>query len=270
MVYNSGFFKMKKCLFVLTALLMIAFSSCQKPAGNPVSKDFSIEGTYTELEVSHAFNVTVSDAASQITVTVGENVMPYVVVEKVDNTLKIYCKPMNITVGEMKVVLPYNADLTSVDLSGASEFRSEYGLGGQKVEVELSGASGFYSDIVADEIDLGASGASNIKGNVTATELDLELSGASDATLMGEVDKLDMELSGNSSIKKTVVNGAYGLVCGDCSGLMSGASEAYIHCDGRICVDLSGASTLHYTGDGSSSGCSNTTGGSTISGPEHP
>lgn len=261
---------MKKYLFILSALVLFAFSSCEKFAGDPVSKDFSIEGTYTELEVSSAFDVTVSDAVSQITVTVGENVMPNVVVEKVDNTLKIYCKPLSIPVGEMTVVLPYNADLTSVNLSGASEFHSEYGLEGQKVEVELSGAADFYCDVVADEIDMEASGASSINGNVTATDLDLELSGASNATLMGQVNKLDIELSGASDIKKTVEGGRYGLVCDQCEGSMSGSCNAYIHCDGRICVDLSGASTLHYTGDGISSGCSTTSGGSTISGPEHP
>ena len=151
-----------------------------------------------------------------------------------------------------------------------AEFRSQYGLEGEKVEVELSGASDFYCDIVADETDMNLSGASSIEGNVTASELDLELSGASDATLMGQVDKLDIGLSGASDIKKTVDGARYGLVCDQCEGTMSGSSNAYIHCDGRICVDLSGSSTLHYTGDGSSSGCSTTSGGSTISGPEHP
>ena len=264
-------FKMKKYLFFLSALVLFAFSSCQKYAGNPITKDFYIEGSYTELQVEDAFDVTVSDDATQITITAGENVMPNVVVEIVDNTLKIYLKGWHINRGaDMTVILPYNPDLTSVDLSGASEFHSEYGLEGQKVEVELSGAADFYCDVVADEIDMEASGASSINGNVTATDLDLELSGASNATLMGQVNKLDIELSGASDIKKTVEGGRYGLVCDQCEGSMSGSCNAYIHCDGRICVDLSGASTLHYTGDGISSGCSTTSGGSTISGPEHP
>ena len=300
---------MKKYLFVLSALVLFAFSSCQKFAGDPISKDFTVDGSYTALEVQDAFEVTVSDAATQVTVTAGEKVMPKVIVEIVGNTLKIRIKPMaTLYGGELKAVIPYNADLTSVDLSGASEFHSEYGLEGQKVEVELSGASEFYSDVDADEIKIDLSGASNfhgdavadkveahlsgssdffgdvladeidmellgsstIEGNVSADELDLDMSGASDATLVGHVTQLKIDLTGSSNIIKKVVGNRYALACDNCEGTMSGASVAYIHCDGRICVDLSGASDLHYSGDGISSGCSTTSGGSSIIGPEHP
>lgn len=300
---------MKKYLFVLSALVLFVFSSCQKFAGDPISKDFTVDGSYTALEVQDAFEVTVSDAATQVTVTAGEKVMPKVIVEIVGNTLKIRIKPMaTLYGGELKAVIPYNADLTSVDLSGASEFHSEYGLEGQKVEVELSGASEFYSDVDADEIKIDLSGASNfhgdavadkveahlsgssdffgdvladeidmellgsstIEGNVSADELDLDMSGASDATLVGHVTQLKINLTGSSKIIKKVVGNRYALACDNCEGTMSGASVAYIHCDGRICVDLSGASDLHYTGDGISSGCSTTSGGSSIIGPEHP
>ena len=281
---------MKKYLFILSALVLFAFSSCKKFAGDPITKEFTNDGTYTELEVHDAFEVTVSDAVDVITITAGEHVMPYVIVEQVENTLKIYIKPVaTFYGGDLKAVIPYNADLTSVDLSGASEFRSEYGLVGEKVEVEISGASdfycdieahkvdvelsgdsNFYGDILANEDDVDLSGSSDIEGMVDITEFDLGLEGASDAKLLGQVAKLKINLTGASNIVRQVVEGRYVLVCEQCEGTMSGSSNAYIHCDGRICVDLSGSSTLHYTGDGSSSGCSTTSGGSTISGPEHP
>jgi hypothetical protein len=198
---------MKKHLIILSTLVLFAFCSCSKFAGEPITKDFSISGAYNALEVEDAFDVTVSDLATQVTITAGEKVMPNVVVETVDSTLKIYLKGWHTNLGkDMTVILPYNAALTSVDLSGASEFHSEYGLEGQKVEVELSGASDFYCDIDADvvdidlsgasdfignvwadEIEMALSGSSNIKGNVSADDLDVELSSASDATLEGEV-----------------------------------------------------------------------------------
>ena len=251
MVYNSGQFKMKKCLFVLSALVLFAFSGCQKFAGDPITKDFNIPGSYTALEVQDAFDVIVSDAVDVVTITAGENVMPKVIVEVVDNTLKIYLKPIaNVYGGELKATIPYNANLTSVDLSGASEFRSEYGLEGQKVDVELSGASEFYCDIDADEIDMNLSGSSYIEGNVDASNLVLDMSGASDATLRGQVTTLDLGLSGASSIKKTITGSRYGLECDVCKGEISGASDAYIHCNLIIKVDLSGSSELHFTGEG--------------------
>ncbi len=283
MVYNSGQVIMKKCLFVLSALILFAFSGCQKFAGDPITKDFNVPGAYTELEVHNAFDVTVSDAVDVITITAGENVMPNVVVEVVENTLKIRLKPMaSVYGGELKAIIPYNANLTSVDLSGASEFRSEYGLEGQKVDVELSGASNFYCDIDADEVDISISGASNffgdiwadqidmdlsggsnINGNVAADDLDLELSGASNVKLLGQVGMLKVDLTGASNIVKQIVENRYGLVCDQCEGSITGASNAYIHCDGNIRVSLSGASDLHYTGDANTTG-STTSGASNI------
>jgi hypothetical protein len=274
---------MKKYLFILSALVLFAFSGCQKFAGDPITMDFSVPGAYTELEVQNAFDVTVSDAVDVITITAGENVMPKVIVEVVDNTLKIRLKPIaNVYGGEMKAIIPYNADLTSVDLSGASEFHSEYGLEGQNVDVELSGASNFYCDIDADEVDISISGASNffgdiwadqidmdlsggsnINGNVAANDLDLELSGASNAKLLGQVGMLKVDLTGASNIVKQIVENRYGLVCDQCEGSITGASNAYIHCDGNIRVSLSGASDLHYTGDANTTG-STTSGASNI------
>ena len=105
---------------------------------------------------------------------------------------------------------------------------------------------------------------------MSATDLDLDLSGASDATLRGRVGTLKIDLTGSSNIIRKVVGKYYALACDQLEGTMSGASEAYIHCDGRICVDLSGDSDLHYTGEGIFSGCSTTSGGSSIIGPEHP
>ena len=274
---------MKKHLIILSTLVLFAFSGCQKFAGDPITKDFSISSAYNALEVDDAFNVTVSDVATQVTITAGENIMPNVVVETIDSTLKIYLKGWHTNLGkDMTVILPYNVDLRSVDLSGASEFHSEYGLEGQKVEVELSGASDFYCDIDADDVDINLSGASdfignvwadeiemalsgssNIKGNVSADDLDVELSGASDATLEGEVGRLKINLSGASNIKKTVFGDRYGLACDHCEGNVAGASNVYIHCDGTIKVSLTGASDLHFTGN-AFTGDSTTSGGSDI------
>ena len=275
--------KMKKHLIILSTLVLFAFSGCQKFAGDPITKDFSISGAYNALEVEDAFNVTVSEEATQVTITAGENIMPNVVVETVDSTLKIYLKGWHTNLGkDMTVILPYNFDLRSVDLSGASEFHSEYGLEGNKVEVELSGASDFYCDIDADEVDIDLSGASDffgdiladeiemdltgsstIKGYVEALDLDLEMSGASEATFEGQVDMLKINLSGASDIKKTVDGNRYGFACNQCEGSISGASNVYIHCDGTIKVNLSGASDLYFTGN-AFTGDSTTSGGSNI------
>ena len=99
---------------------------------------------------------------------------------------------------------------------------------------------------------------------MTAIEFDIELSGGSDATLEGQVAELEINLSGASDIIEKVVENRYALICDHCTGSMSGASTAYIHCDGSIKVNLSGGSELHYTGNATTTG-SDCTGGSEVS-----
>lgn len=256
---------MKKYLIILSTLVLFVFTSCVKDAGKPVTKFFNVEGTYTQLEVQNAFDVIVSETATQIEVTLGENVVPYLLVEQKDGKLKIYLKKAVAFTGknEMKVVLPYNVDLESVNLSGASKFKSEFPLIGEKVEVILSGASDYYGDFLADKVDIELSGSSNFDGDIMAEEVNVVLSGASDAKLAGDVDVLKIDLSGSSNIVEQVVDHRYTLACERCQGEMSGSSEAYIHCDGTIKVDLSGGSELHFTGN-AFTGDSSVSGGSKI------
>lgn len=255
---------MRRLLFVLSTFVLFVFCSCAEKAGDPLTKDFEISGTYTKLDVSGEFDVTVSDSATQISVTTGENVMPKVVVEIVDQTLVVYLKPINVSGAyELQLTLPYNADLKSVNLSGASSFQSNHALTGQKVEVELSGSSSFFCDLDSNLIDVDLSGASIIEGNVSATELDLDLSGASEAVLTGSVITLKTDLSGACHIINKVIEDRFSLACSNCTGELSGASTAYIHSDGNISVDLSGGSDLYFTGHADTSG-STTSGASRI------
>ncbi len=268
MGYNRQRINMKKYFAILSAIIVLAFYGCTKPAGNPITRTFSLEGAYEKLEVSNAFDVFVSDTASQIYVTVGENIMPKVVVEKKGNTLKIYIKPrvnfVNFVNSQMTVILPYCADLKDVDLSGASTMHTPFALEGEDVEVSLSGASSYYGNVVAGKISLDLSGSSKFYGDIESDFLSLELSGASDVEMVGETNTLKIDLSGASNIIRQMVESRYALECDQCEGSMSGASSAYIHCNNSIRVELSGASELHYTGDATTEGCS-MSGGSTIS-----
>ena len=148
-----------------------------------------------------------------------------------------------------------------MELSGASDFYCD--IDADEVKIDLSGASGFFGDIVADEIDMDLSGSSDIKGYVSATDLNLDMTGASDATFEGRVATLKIDLSGASNLLRKIVGNQYALSCDRCEGVMSGNSDAFIHCDGIIKVDLSGASDLHFTGT-AFTGDSTVSGGSNI------
>lgn len=234
--------KIKTTFLALAMAILAIFCSCSQDDGDLITQEFNINGAYTELRVENAFDVTVSNTVDQVTVLAGKKIMPKIKVKLTGNTLKIYLDGWSISHGSMKVLLPANPELRKVVLSGASEF---------------------YGDMAANNVEIVLSGASDINGGVMATSLNLTLSGSSSATLDGQVGELTMNLSGSSELEQKEVNNHYSLVCNECEGSLSGSSDAYIHCDGNIRVDVSGSSRLHYTGNASTSG-SKTSGGSDI------
>ena len=208
---------MKNIVILLS--LSLLFFGCTKDWGTPVTKNYPINGAYTKLDVSNAFDVTVSDQVTDVVVTVGELAHDRVVVRVVDGELQIGFKPNTNYSGKAKAVIP------------ATVLR----------KLDLSGASSFTGDLRGDDVDIELSGASTYRGTVEATELDIDLSGASDAILSGACQtKMGIDLSGASTLK------AANLSAMSVFGEMSGASDADVTVCSDLNVELSGASTLTY------------------------
>ena len=231
--------KMKR-LVVFFALMVICFG-CAKEYGDPVTVNYAINGSYDGLDVSNAFQVTVSDQVTEAVVTVGEQAHDRVIVKVTDGTLHIGFKPNTRYNGTAKAVIPVNAGLKEIDLSGASSFVGD--LNGESVDIELSGASTY-------------------RGEVKATELEIDMSGASDATLSGYCrNKMDIDLSGASNLK------AFGFDAQSVYGEMSGGSSADVTVCSDLNVSLGGGSTLTYgtlSGDCNPKVSCSSSGGSTV------
>lgn len=210
---------MKQTLFLLSvcALLLVG---CTRDFGTPTTRNYPINGTYTELDVSDAFEVTVSDEVNDVVVTVGELAHNRVVVKTIDGTLYIGFKPGTHYVGKAIAVIPANANLRDLDLSGASTFTGD--LKGNEVEIDLSGASTY-------------------RGTIEAVELDIDLSGASNAIINGTCQtEMEIDLSGASHLDAIHLNAQ------SVRGNVSGASNADVTVCSSLNVELSGASTLTY------------------------
>ena len=208
---------MKNIVILLS--LSIFFFGCTKDWGTPATKNYPINGAYTKLDVSNAFEVTVSDQVTEVVVTVGELAHDRVVVKVVDGELQIGFKPNTNYSGKATAVIP------------AAVLR----------KLDLSGASSFTGDLRGDDVDIELSGASTYRGTVEATELDIDLSGASDAIINGVCQtNMEIDLSGASTLK------AADLSAMSVYGEMSGASDADVTVCSALNVQLSGASTLTY------------------------
>ena len=214
---------------VILVSLSIFFFGCTKDWGTPATKNYPINGAYTKLDVSNAFEVTVSDQVTEVVVTVGELAHDRVVVKAVNGELQIGFKPNTWYNGKATAVIPATIGLRRLELSGASSFTGDlYGNGdydSRSAGVKLSGASTF-------------------RGRIDAAELDVELSGASEAFIDGfdptKLEKMEIDLSGASTLKAPYLSAE------SVYGEMSGASDADVTCCFNLNVQLSGASTLTY------------------------
>lgn len=216
-----------KNIFIMLSI-SILFFGCTKDWGNPATRNYPVNAPYTKLDVSGAFDVTVSDQVTDVVVTVGELAQERVVVRVVDGELQIGFKPNTWYNGKATAVIPVTM-IRDLELSGASSFTGDlYGNGdydSRNAGVKLSGASTF-------------------RGRIDATELDVELSGASEAFIDGfeptKLEKMEIDLSGASTLKAPYLSAE------SVYGEMSGASNADVTCCFNLNVKLSGASTLTY------------------------
>jgi len=208
-------------------------------SGNLETEEYAFTD-FTEVEIGSAFEFEIDQSGSySINVTADDNVMDYVQVSQDGQTLKIRLRRF-ISIGPVTL----RASVTMPQLHGLT----------------ASGASrGTVSDFSSTEdLNITVSGASRVTGDIAAGNVDFGISGASTIQLEGSANDIDANVSGAShfNLEAFTVNNA------DVN--FSGASSGTVNLNGRLDANLSGASTLWYIGEPTSTDI-NTSGGSTIS-----
>ena len=253
---KNGIFTMKKhILLIVTAAMLMSSCVKEKLTGVEATKTFDVPGWYDELSVSNNISVSFSDQVELVTVTADEGIISNFEMKLVEGELKMYRKPIvNFLPSPIRVLLPCNAQLREVNLSGTSSFNGD--LEADEIEIVASGSSLFKGNLRANEIDADLSGKSSVTANsLIASKLDLDFSGASWAQLNGLTENLELDFSGASELRTEVVDHIYAFACTNCESALSGASKANLHCDGRIYGSLSGSSEIRYTGNADTENC---------------
>ena len=249
---------MKKTGLMLFALSML-FVACEKDM-QKVTFNYPVTGNYYKLDVEGAFDVTLSETATKIEVTASEDMQKYVDIYVKDGALKIrYRWNLSLHNRDAKVVLPADASIREVELSGAATFRGD--LTGREIDVELSGASDFYGTVQAtNKVELDLSGSSYFGGAIQGPEVSIDLSGASDIEGSIDADNIDVDASGSSTVKVTGsclnyldldLSGSSDFLaptmeCRNVGGEMSGSSDAEFQVCENLQVSLSGSSRIVY------------------------
>lgn len=114
-------------------------------------------------------------------------------------------------------------------------------------KLDASGACDVYvtGTIKANDLNIDMSGASDFNGAIQANSLTVDLRGASDMTVTGgSVTTLKIEAHGASDFK------GYDLQTDNCSAKASGASDIKVTVNKELTAHASGASGVHYKGNG--------------------
>ena len=248
---------MKKIAVVLLAAVL--FSSCAKISisGIKDTKLMEVSSSFSAIEVEGAIEVEFTDD-HLVEIESDVNLLPYVEVYVSDEVLHVKYKD-GVRIGDgyysTYVGIPYVSNISSVTLSGASVFESDYPLAAVDFTLNASGASEMDAEVIAEKGTFNLSGASAVKGRyIIADKLYVLASGASKVMAQVLVSKCVAELSGASRISGTdngsIGNETFNFNVGNFSGSLSGASGAFLTCsDGKISGTLSGASYIFYKGN---------------------
>jgi hypothetical protein len=227
-------------LTVVVAVVAVTGVYLLFPSGNSETQTMNYSG-FTAVDVASAFKVTItqSDAYSVI-ITADQKIFDRIQVTQNGNTLKIDVQPGTIFTGisnlAAQITMP---ELDSVVLSGATH----------------GTASGFRS---AAPFVANLSGASSLEvTNLEVGNTTLDLSGASTFTAAGSANDLVAVLAGASTLN------TLGLPVNNANLTLTDASNAQINVNGRLNADLTGASSLQYSGQ-PTLGSITTTGASSI------
>jgi len=133
--------------------------------------------------------------------------------------------------------------LNKLRLSGATRsivrgFSSQEGF-----DVNLSGASRLDIDMETGEAKFEVSGASRVSGSMKVGDAEFTLSGASRAELIGSASNVVLSAWGASRLDLA------NFALNDMSVELKGASRAMINVNGKLDLDMSGASRLNYIGN---------------------
>ena len=219
---------MKKIIIIVMTFLTVAGLQAQQV--NDANAEIREAKGYNAINVSNAFDVYLTQSNEEaVAVSAAETkYREKIKVEVKDRTLFIKYdgdgKFWNTGNKKLKAYISFK-DISKLNISGACD-------------VYINGT------LKAPKLNISQSGASDLKGKLDVDDLVIDLSGASDMNVTGAARNVDVEASGASDFK------GYDLVSETCNARASGASSIKVTVNKELSAHASGASDVHYKGNG--------------------
>lgn len=230
---------------ILASLFTKAFSQDEMIVNDKNAELRNISGSFHGIRVSNAFDVIIKQGNEDAVIVSAseEKYRKRIKTEVRDGILRIWYdnEGLKINWGNFDMKLRAYVSVKNIDMisvSGACDIKIDGILKGEKLNVDLSGAS-------------------SLKGEVEFSEMDVDQSGASDSKLKGKVNNIRIDVSGASDFR------GFELVAQNCSADASGASDIQVTVEKDLKANSSGASDIEYKGSASISNFK-TSGGSSV------
>ncbi len=181
-------------------------------------------GDFTGIKAGDAFNITISQSdANSLKVNAPENIQAQIKTEVKDGILIISTEGNIKDADDISISISVKS-LTSLDVSGASDVKSE-------------------NQLTCDKLNIITNGAGDIHLDLKANDIKTDISGAGDVTLKGTTQSLDATISGAGDLK------ASNLEATKIKAKVSGAGDAKVFAVQSLDADVSGAGSIIYKGN---------------------
>ena len=191
-----------KTTLAITLLIIVAMTTaCSQittGSGEIVTQEMDLTG-FDKLDISQGFNVEVSQGDDfSVVVRADDNLVEYLKVEKVGDTLKIGLEGDRIyTTSNLKaeVTMP---SLTGLEASGGSDVT----VSGTGEDITVDASGGSDADLASFTVvnaDIDASGGSDVTINASGT-LNVDASGGSQVYYLGSPTMGRIDTSGGSDV----------------------------------------------------------------------
>ena len=216
-------------------------------SGNLISRQFTVPG-FTSVQAEDAFTVNITYADYfMVRVTTDDNIMERIDVTSVNGTLHVGVSQgtpiARVTALKLEIYMPA---VTGIVFSGATNGDLSGFPMQTRVTIMLSDASSLnVTQAVVGSFSASLSNGSVLRGYITCgggVPSSFMLSGGSCVNLSGIGGDITIDASGGSSLE------LLGMAADDVSATMSGGSSARVNLDGVLNANLSGGSSLRYTG----------------------
>lgn len=187
-------------------------------SGNIITKTIPAIESYDAIKASRGIHVVMNESeGDKIVINADDNVMPYVVVRKEGNSLRIGIDENIKSINNLKVqvVLPKNQNINELQVASAASIKINPTIKGRSLSLDAASAGNInIAKADVDFFDADASSAAKISGTVKSNDCYVDASSAADIDLTILTVQCD---SNASSAAKITLNGETASFEGDAS-----------------------------------------------------